>query len=107
MTSRKNVLIIAIIAAFTLTAGTALADESDNRMKTQRDRIAEGLRSGSLTNREAKRLLTQQARIEKRSANLRKDGELSAKEAKKLDNFQQKAAHRIYKLKQNQRTQNR
>ena len=109
MNTRKTAIIIAITAMFTLSAGSALADEANNRLMTQRDRISEGLRSGALTKREANRLLKQQSRIEKRKARLQQglDGQMSQKKAKKLDNFQQKAAQRIYKLKTNQRVQSR
>jgi len=107
MTNRKNALIIAIIATFTLSAGSALAMDFNSRLMTQRDRISEGLRSGSLTKKEAKRLLKQQERLEKRHAHMMRDGKLSAKEAKRLDARQQKVAHRIYKLKHNKRFQQR
>lgn len=108
MTTRKTAIVIAIAAMFTLSAGSALADEANNRLMTQRDRISEGLRSGALTRKEARRLLKQQIRIEKRIGKKRgDDGALTAKQAKKMDDYQQKAAHRIYKLKSNQRTQNR
>ena len=88
MITRKTAIAIAITAMFTLSAGSALADEANNRLLTQRDRISEGLRSGALTNREAKRLLKQQIRIEKRINKKRgADGVLTAKQAKKLDAF--------------------
>lgn len=106
MTTRKTAMIIAITAMFTLSAGAAMADEANNRLMTQRDRISEGLRSGALTKKEANRLLKQQLRIEKRIGKKRgDDGALTDKQAKKMDTFQQKAAQRIYKLKSNKRAQ--
>lgn len=76
---------------------------ADKREDRQTDRVTNGIKSGELTPREAKRLLSQQKRIAKYEAKAKKDGVVSPKERAKLERMQDRASQDIFQLKHNQR----
>lgn len=73
----------------------------DKRVERQQSRIRQGVKSGELTRKEAKKLRSQQKKIAKLERKFSKDGHLSRHERKKLERHQDKASKRIYRLKHN------
>ena len=71
---------------------------SDRRQPRQEDRIQQGQASGQLTPREARRLQNEQARIRGAEGRMRADGNLSPQERARLNAMQQKSCQDIYRL---------
>jgi len=66
--------------------------------KNQQERIAQGLKSGDLSNKEAVKLEKQQIQIAKTEKRMRADdGGLSLKERARLDNMQDHSSRQIHK----------
>lgn len=105
-------IITALAAAgitFSLAIAPALAAGTDSpavdqRQVKQQKRIDQGVQSGQLTEKEAKKLDKQQDRIEKKEAKMKEDGKLTKKEREKLKKEQDKASKKIYKEKHDKQT---
>ncbi|KAF0182949.1 MAG: hypothetical protein FD164_903 [Nitrospirae bacterium] len=105
-------IIPSIVAAgitFSLAVAPALAAGTDSpgidqRQMNQQKRIDQGVQSGQLTEKEAKKLNKQQDRIEKKEAKMKEDGKLTKKERAKLKKKQDKAGKKIYKEKHDKQT---
>lgn len=105
-------IITAIVAAgitFSFAVTPALAAATDNpgvdqRQANQQKRIDQGVQSGQLTEKEAKKLNKQQERINKKEAKMKEDGKLTKKEREKLKKEQDKASRDIYKEKHDKQT---
>ena len=102
-----SVTISACFAA-TLFAGIVYAGPTDapriqQREQNQENRIQQGIKSGQLTPREAGRLEAQQARIAQDEARMKADGALTRAERKKLHREQDRASRNIYRKKHNAR----
>lgn len=70
----------------------------------QRQRIAEGVRSGELTHRETRKVINDQRHIRKDYRRYKcNDGYISPRERQHLRKDQRKASHRIYRYKHNNR----
>ncbi|MBX5481428.1 MAG: hypothetical protein IRZ16_06215 [Myxococcaceae bacterium] len=86
-------------------AGNAEAARADRRQVVQQERIVQGVRSGQLTRREAKRLEAQHAKIR---ADIRKarrdDGRLDAQERAKIEREQDQLSRRIEHQKHDAQT---
>jgi Skp family chaperone for outer membrane proteins len=94
---------------FSLAIAPALAAGTDSpgieqRQINQQKRIDQGVQSGQLTEKEAKKLDKQQARIDKKKAKMKEDGKLTKKERAKLKKDQDKASKKIYKEKHDNQT---
>jgi hypothetical protein len=74
---------------------------SDRRHQRQQDRIQQGLASGQLTPREARRLQNEQATISGAGGQLGTDGNLSSQGGTSLNAIQQKNSQGTYRLRQN------
>lgn len=72
-----------------------------DRMERQQERIENGIESGKLTRREAKRLKKQQHRIRRLAHEFREDGRLSKDERRIITAKLDKASKRIWKFKHN------
>lgn len=96
---KKLIAALVFVISFPMHAEDAV----DQRQENQEQRIEEGVKDGSLNDREAKRLEHQQKRIEKREAKMRADGELSPKEKAKLNKMQKRASKTIARKKHNKR----
>lgn len=105
----KTALITTLAAtvAFGAAAAPAFADRVDKRQYKQAERIEHGIRNGTLTKREAKRLRNDQREISYLERLFRMDGFLSRKERNFLNEKQNQAGKRIFKLKHNDRYQQR
>ena len=77
----------------------AEAGQITNREARQQGRIAEGIESGELTAREATRLERQQTRIEADRKKALADGNLSPQEKATLTREQNRASRHIYRQK--------
>lgn len=76
----------------------------DARQERQADRIQKGVESGQITEHEQKHLEKQQHRIEKAEAHAMKDGNISDKEAHRLNRMQNKASRDIRRARHNNKT---
>jgi hypothetical protein len=97
----KSTLLMAALAL----AGTAAADTIGQRERNERARIAQGVRSGELTQREAARLSREQARIRAEEHRLRhNDGRLGPRERAKLQHDLERANRNIERQKHDGQT---
>lgn len=78
----------------------------DQRQANQEKRIDKGVASGELTKREARRLEKQQAHINKAEDKAKADGVVTAAERKRLHNKQNKASANIYRQKHDRQDKN-
>lgn len=105
MTSR---LIVSLAAAtLTLFSATAFADgpaAGVQRNANQQARIAQGLKSGELTNHEAARLERGQARVSRMQAGALRDGQVTPAERARIDNAQDRQSRRIFRQKHDAQT---
>jgi hypothetical protein len=74
------------------------------RNANQQQRIANGVNSGQLTNREAGRLEGGQARVNRAEANAAANGHVGAGEQARLQARQNRQSSRVYDKKHNERT---
>ncbi|MFN8357252.1 MAG: hypothetical protein U0Y10_22540 [Spirosomataceae bacterium] len=99
----KLKLALAIIATCGILSAQAQVNE---RQKNQKERTQQGVESGELTKREAKKIKQQQENVKDYEAKLRSDGELSDKDKAKLNVAQNQASKSIYRKKHNKRDRN-
>ena len=78
-------------------------DRIDRRLDNQHNRIRNGINSGELTRKEARRLRKQQRFITRLSYKFMSNGYLSRHEVRKLTHVLELASMRIYRLKHNDR----
>ena len=102
------VVTISACLAATLYAGIVYAGPTDDpriqqREHNQEQRIQQGVNSGQLTPKEAGRLDSQQARIAQNEKRMKADGKLTKAERKKLTREQNRASRNIYRKKHNNR----
>jgi hypothetical protein len=71
----------------------------DAREKVQKERIKEGVKSGELTRREARRLAAEQKKIRVDEAKAKSDGKVTARERAKLNKQLNKASRDIARQK--------
>ena len=94
---------LATIAVSLLIAGSVLAQTNtpiaNARQENQKERIAEGVKSGELTKRETARLRAEQRAIRAEKRMAKADGKVTAAERAKLRHDQNKASADIYKQK--------
>jgi len=80
-------------------AAPALAQSIDRRQENQQQRIANGIRDGSLTSGETARLQYQRARISRREQRFRADGNLRPWERAKLHRHLNRASRHIWRAR--------
>jgi peptidoglycan hydrolase CwlO-like protein len=85
--------------AIAASAQTAETPRIDARQAKQEQRIDQGIASGELTKREARRLNHQQNVIDKAEDKAKADGVVTGKERKALTRAQNNASKRIYRQK--------
>lgn len=102
MSISKSAIIILLVV---LSAGSAFAQTKtpnvDRRERRQQARIQEGVKSGELTGKEAAKLEAQQGKIRKDEMKAKADGTISPAERMKLKREQNRANKKIYKKKHN------
>lgn len=75
----------------------------DRRERRQSRRIRQGVRSGSLTRREARHLAAQEARIHRHERRAKRDGTVTARERASIQRQENRANRNIYRRKHNWR----
>ncbi|MEK6699005.1 MAG: hypothetical protein AABZ10_08175 [Nitrospirota bacterium] len=98
------VKVCASAAALVLLSGVLYAGSTNDpvvrkREQRQEKRVNQGVKSGELTPREAGRLEREQARIKQDEERMKADGKLTPLERKKLQREQDRASRHIYKEK--------
>lgn len=73
----------------------------NQRQENQQDRIQQGIRSGELTRREARRLESIEGRIQANKLIDKSDGHVSARERAQLNRELNRASRDIYRAKHN------
>lgn len=96
--------VIFALAAFPVAAQTA-TPKVDARQANQEARIQQGVKSGSLTTKEAAKLEKGQDKVQKMEDKAKADGKVTAKERAKLAKAQDKQSRKIAKQKQNKQKQ--
>lgn len=98
-------LAVAVAVAFSSQAfaQTAATPGVDKRQANQEKRIDQGVKSGQITDKEAARLEKGQDRVEKMEDKAKADGKVTAKEKKHLDKAQDQQSKKIEKAKQNKK----
>ena len=112
MSKTNTVLRIGLMVG--LLASTALPAAAQNvndpkiqeREIKQQERIQQGVNSGQLTQREARRLENQQSRMKATEDCLKANGNLTPAERARLTRMQNRASRDIYRLKHNPVTAN-
>lgn len=97
MTKLKTAIAIAV---GTLFAGAAFAQSNysiEQRDRMEQERIERGIESGRLTQREADRLLSERAQIERMERRARADGVLTQRERARIVHAQDRLARDIYR----------
>jgi len=99
----KNFKIIASVVAFGfMTIGFAQEGTTIKQVaKNQKERIKEGVKSGSLTVKEAAALKAEQARIVAMKQTAKADGAITKEEKKEIVHARKKASHHIKRKKHN------
>lgn len=100
-------ILFALVIVTTL-AGVASANtytpRVDHRRVVQRARIRQGVRSGQLTPREARRLRMGERHIRRMERRTKADGHVTRGERWHLNHAQNRESRRIYRLKHNRRS---
>ena len=100
MKNRWTQVVVSGIGILGLFAATTLAQTIKKRERTQQGRIAEGVKSGELTKKEAVKLEKKEAKLHREIQRDRKDGPgLTAKERLKIENKQDRLSRQVYKQK--------
>jgi len=102
----KTIKLVGAALVSTLLLGNLMFAQGtiNQRERHQQRRIADGVRDGELTQKEARTLEKEQAKIHTAEAKARADGEFTAKERAKIQKRQSKASHHIYKEKHDKQT---
>jgi len=95
--------IVNTLAGAVVVVGTLSAATVNQRRENQRDRIAQGVRSGQLTAHETGRLEGREARVNHQIRDDREDhgGELTGHERAQVDREQNRIGNSIYRDKHN------
>ena len=98
---KKLSLIIAAVLFISsgLFAQSVKTPKINKKQKNQLSRIEQGVKSGELTKRETKRLLKQEAKLQKQKKIAKSDGVVTKRERAKLNKEANKLSAKIYKQK--------
>ena len=103
---RPKIVAALVAAAFALPAAAQTATPTvDARQANQEARIDQGVRSGELTNKEAAKLEKGQAKVEIKKEKAKTDGVVTQKERAKLAKAQDKQSKKIHKQKHDKQKQ--
>lgn len=93
----KNLMVA--ILAMTVLVATAEARRDQNREPHQQSRIKQGVQSGSLTRKEAKKLHKGQKHVDNLQKKAMADGEVSGHEKLRIEKAQDSQNRKIYRQK--------
>jgi len=95
---------LALVGACATAAGAqSFSPRVDRREARQESRIRQGFRHGQLTQREAKRLQRGQRHVHRMEWRSGRDGRLSARERARIERIQDRQSRRINRLRHNGR----
>ena len=106
MNTIRNLIAVAIVAAFPLGAGAQTTGSEVQRDVNQQQRIENGLQSGALTTREAAKLEKEQSQVDKMESRALKDGKLTDAEKARIQRAQNHVSRDITKESSNAQTGN-
>jgi len=96
----KRILTVVVVSMGLLAATPALAARADVRQAEQQERIRDGVRSGELTRREAGKLERQHRKLQREMRRDRcNDGRLSRGEKRQLERKQDRLSRKIWREK--------
>jgi len=98
---KATIIAGAFASLFSLAAAAQTTGSEVQRDVNQQQRIEQGLKSGSLTTREASKLEAGESRIDKMEANAEKDGKLSPAEKQRIRRAQNQESRDINRLESN------
>lgn len=84
-------------------AGDLQSPRVDHRQARQSHRISQGVASGQITPVEQARLAQQQRHIHRLEGRIEADGQVTGKEAVRIENAQDRASHKIRRTRHNRR----
>src|SRR5437879_13474833 len=95
MKTAATVIAVAVAGLFSAAASAQTVGSEVQRDVNQQQRIEQGLKSGSLSTREASQLERGEARIERMESNAAKDGKLSPAEKARIQRAQNQESRQI------------
>lgn len=95
----STLLSITFVLALGITVSAQQTPSVDRREHRQQRRINQGVRSGSLSGREAARMERQQARTRRLEAKAKADGKVTRRERARLQHRENRTSRRIYRQK--------
>lgn len=107
---KKIILILAaagFLAAFAVDSLAQRTPHGRRRMERQKNRIERGVKSGSLTRGETRRLANQRKEIKSSVKTAKSDGKLTLRERRNLRGQMNRSSRSIYRMKRNNRTRRR
>lgn len=99
---KTKILILAVATLFTA-SGAAEARRMDKRENRQGQRIHQGIKSGEVTKREAKKLIRGQKKVHAMENQAMADGDFSLEEKARIEHAQDKQSKKIFRAKHNER----
>lgn len=97
---KKLTLIITVLfISTTVMAQSVKTPKINKKQKNQISRIEQGVKSGELTKKETKRLMKQEAKLQKHKRIAKSDGVVTKRERSKLNHEANKLSAKIYKQK--------
>ena len=100
---KKLAILTVMMIALFISVDMAQAGRAGNRQIKQQKRIHQGVKSGELTRKEAIRLEREQRHIKKTKQEALKDDKVTSKERLRLERQQNRANRHIYRLKHNEK----
>lgn len=107
LTALAILMVATLFSAAVITQARNMSGQTtpsiDRRERRQSNRIRGGVRSGSLTRREARHLGAQQARVRRHENRAKADGTVTARERASIQRQENRANRNIYRKKHNRR----
>ena len=104
----KIISLVTLLAAGAMAVPASAQVQStprvDQRQANQERRIEQGVKSGSLTQKEAARLEKGQAHVQKMENKAAADGKVTRKERERLEHAQNNQSRKIYREKHDKQT---
>ena len=104
----KLISLVTLLAAGAMAVPASAQVQStprvDQRQANQERRIEQGVKSGSLTQKEAARLEKGQAHVQKMENKAAADGKVTRKERERLEHAQNNQSRKIYREKHDKQT---
>jgi hypothetical protein len=103
---KKDYLMAIVFLGLTTAVCAQATPEITKTQVNQQERIEQGRESGELTKREARKLEREQARIQYDKKAAKADGVVTPQEKRKIKREQNKASRKIYRQKHDVQTSN-